>query len=106
MEVIQTDDPQAAVEQADAIYTDVWSSMGQEEQEQQRKQDFAEFQVNEALLEIAPPESIFLHCLPARRGQEVTDAVIDGPQSRVIAQAGNRMHAQKGLLLWLLQEAN
>ncbi|MEC7565578.1 MAG: ornithine carbamoyltransferase [Planctomycetota bacterium] len=106
MEVIQTDDPQAAVEQADAIYTDVWSSMGQEEQEQQRKQDFAEFQVNEALLEIAPPESIFLHCLPARRGQEVTDAVIDGSRSRVVVQAGNRMHAQKGLLLWLLQEVN
>tara|TARA_B110000263_G_scaffold118714_1_gene103467 strand:+ start:4102 stop:4455 length:354 start_codon:yes stop_codon:yes gene_type:complete len=104
--VKQTIDARAAVENAVAIYTDVWVSMGQEKEQQQREQDFAEYQVNEELLSIAAQDSIFLHCLPARRGQEVTDAVMDGPQSRVVTQAGNRMHAQKGLLMWLLQEVN
>lgn len=105
-QVQQTTDARAAVENAVAIYTDVWASMGQEQEQQQREQDFAEYQVNEELLSVAPSDSIFLHCLPARRGQEVTDAVMDGTQSRVVAQAGNRMHAQKGLLMWLLHEIN
>ncbi len=104
--VQQTTDARAAVENAVAIYTDVWASMGQEQEQQQRQQDFAEYQVNEELLSVAAKDSIFLHCLPARRGQEVTDAVMDGPQSRVVTQAGNRMHAQKGLLMWLLQEVS
>ena len=104
--VQQTTDARAAVENAIAIYTDVWASMGQEKEQQQREQDFAQYQVNEELLSVAAKDSIFLHCLPARRGQEVTDAVLDGPQSRVVAQAGNRMHAQKGLLMWLLKEVN
>ncbi|MFP6587798.1 MAG: ornithine carbamoyltransferase [Pirellulaceae bacterium] len=104
--VQQTTDARAAVENAVAIYTDVWASMGQEQEQQQRQQDFAEYQVNEELLSVAAKDSIFLHCLPARRGQEVTDAVMDGPQSRVVTQAGNRMHVQKGLLMWLLQEVN
>jgi ornithine carbamoyltransferase len=104
--VEQTTDARAAVENAVALYTDVWVSMGQEKEQQQREQDFVEYQVNEELLSVAAQDSIFLHCLPARRGQEVTDAVMDGPQSRVVTQAGNRMHAQKGLLMWLLQEVN
>ncbi len=104
--VQQTTDARAAVENAVAIYTDVWTSMGQEKEQKQREQDFAEYQVDEQLLNVAAKDSIFLHCLPARRGQEVTDAVIDGRQSRVVTQAGNRMHAQKGLLMWLLQEVN
>ena len=76
--------------------------MGQESERAVRKQAFTPYQVNTALLQQAPPKSIFLHCLPAHRGEEVTDEVIDGPQSAVIAQAANRMHAQKGLLAWLL----
>ncbi|TWT47674.1 ornithine carbamoyltransferase [Botrimarina hoheduenensis] len=98
----QTDDPAAAVEGAHAIYTDVWASMGQEAEQAQRESDFAAYQVNEKLMAIAPPESIFMHCLPARRGEEVTAKVIDGPQSVVVPQAGNRMHVQKGILVWLL----
>ena len=73
-------------------------------EQKQREQDFADYQVNESLMAAAPEHAIFLHCLPAKRGQEVTDAVMDGAQSRVVAQAGNRMHAQKGLLVWLLNK--
>ena len=101
-EFTHTDDAMQAVADADAIYTDVWASMGQEKEQKQREQDFAQFQVNEELMAAAPGHAIFLHCLPAKRGQEVTDGVMDGTQSRIIAQAGNRMHAQKGLLVWLL----
>ena len=100
----QLTDVAVAVAEADAIYTDVWASMGQEKEQKQREQDFAAFQVNQSLMQAAPDSAIFLHCLPARRGQEVTDDVLDGPQSRVVAQAGNRMHAQKGLLVWLLSQ--
>ena len=95
-------DPIEAVRGVDAVYTDVWSSMGQEKEEQKRKQDFANHQVNATLMSHAP-EAIFLHCLPAKRGQEVTADVIDGPQSRIVEQAANRMHAQKAVLAWLLQ---
>lgn len=97
-----TNDPQQAVDGADAIYTDVWASMGQEAEQEQRKQDFADYQVNGKLMAAAPNTAVFMHCLPAKRGQEVTDEVIDSPQSIVVPQAGNRMHVQKGILVWLL----
>lgn len=99
-------DPIKAVQGARVLYTDVWVSMGQEAEETVRKQVFAPYQVNARLMEAAEPDAIFLHCLPARRGLEVTDEVIDSAQSRIIQEAENRMHAQKGLLVWLLNEAN
>ena len=102
----QTSDAETAVAHADAIYTDVWSSMGYETEEAQRRKDFADFQVNEHLMSKAPADAIFMHCLPAHRGDEVTDGVMDSPQSRVVEQAANRMHAQKGLLVWLARQAN
>lgn len=98
-------DPFEAVKGASAIYTDVWASMGQESEEAQRKKDFADYQVNAKLLVAAEKDCIFLHCLPAKRGVEVTDEVMDSPQSAIVQQAENRMHAQKGLLVWLLNEA-
>jgi ornithine carbamoyltransferase len=76
--------------------------MGQENERAQRLKDFASFQVNSKLMKLAPANSVFMHCLPARRGEEVTDDVIDSPQSVVVAQAANRMHVQKGILVWLL----
>lgn len=100
--ITQTTRPADAVKGAIGIYTDVWVSMGQEAEEVERKKEFSPYQVNAALMKHAPANAIFLHCLPARRGEEVTDEVIDGPQSAVIPQAGNRMHVQKGLLAWLL----
>jgi ornithine carbamoyltransferase len=99
-----TDDPERAVKDAHAVYTDVWVSMGQENEEAERKRIFAPYQVDGALLSKARSKAVFLHCLPARRGLEVTDEVIDSPQSRVVLQAENRLHAQKGLLVWLLGE--
>lgn len=98
----QTDDAKSAVADADAIYTDVWTSMGQESESIQRRKDFADFQLNESLIAASPQRARVLHCLPAIRGEEITDGVIDGPRSVVIRQAGNRMHAQKGLLAWML----
>jgi len=95
-------DPRQALLGADAVYTDVWASMGQEHESDLRKAAFAPFQVNEEMLALAKPDAIFLHCLPARRGEEVTSAVMDGPQSVVIPQAANRLHFQKALLIWLL----
>lgn len=100
--LLQTHDPREALTDAAAVYTDVWASMGQEAEREQRKRDFAEYQVGGKLMSYAPGSALFLHCLPARRGEEVTDEVIDGPQSVVIAQAANRMHVQKGILVWLL----
>jgi ornithine carbamoyltransferase len=97
-----TNDPAAAAEDAQAIYTDVWTSMGHEQENERRVVDFAPFQVNQALLEKAGADAVFLHCLPARRGEEVTDQVIDGAQSAVFDQAENRLHAQKALLLMLI----
>ena len=97
-----TDDPAAAVKDAAAVYTDVWASMGQEAEREQRAKDFAAYQVNAELMSHANPDTIFLHCLPARRGEEVTDEVMDSPQSAIVQQAGNRLHAQKGILAWLL----
>ena len=86
------------LEDADIIYTDVWTSMGQEAEQQQRRADFAHLQVNDALLRMAPPAARVMHCLPAHRGEEITDSVLDGPQSVVFDQAENRMWAQEALL--------
>jgi ornithine carbamoyltransferase len=97
-----TNDPVAAVKDADAIYTDVWASMGQEAEQEQRARDFAGYQVNAKLMKKAPKGAIFLHCLPARRGEEVTDDVMDSKQSRIIPEAANRMHVQKAVIAWLL----
>jgi ornithine carbamoyltransferase len=96
------DEPAEAVRQADIIYTDVWTSMGQENEQERRRQAFARFRVDAELLQHAPPQARVMHCLPARRGEEITDEVLDGPQSIVFAQAANRMYAQETLLLWLL----
>lgn len=101
IEVEQTLDVSAALKHADFVYTDVWTSMGQEDEAAQRNRDFKDFQVGSSLMRHAPSRCRVLHCLPARRGQEITDEVIDSPQSAVIQQAGNRMHLQKGLLVWL-----
>ena len=98
----ETGDPVAAVDGANAVYTDVWASMGQEKEREQRKKDFADYQVNEALMAKAPADAVFMHCLPARRGEEVTDGVMDCPNSVIVEQAANRMHVQKGILTWLL----
>lgn len=104
LELEQTTDPVEAVRGAVAVYTDVWASMGQEDESEQRRQDFAAFQVNAKLMRHAA-DAYFMHCLPARRGEEVTDDVIDSSRSVVVRQAANRMHAQKGLLVWLLNAA-
>ena len=96
-------DPAEAVENAHAIYTDVWTSMGQESEADQRKQLFATYQVNDLLLSLARPDTLFMHCLPAKRGQEVTDQVMESPQSIAFDQAENRLHVQKAILLMLLQ---
>lgn len=95
-------DPQAAVDNADVIYTDVWTSMGQEAEREQRLKVFPPYQVNAALVARAKPDVIVMHCLPAHRGEEITDEVADGPHSVLFDQAENRLHAQKGLLAVLL----
>lgn len=100
--VEQSSDFASSLADADVVYTDVWTSMGQEAEANHRRVVFQPFQVNEALMKLAPPKAKFMHCLPAKRGQEVTDTVIDGPQSIVFQQADNRMHLAKGLLTWVL----
>ena len=95
-------DPLAAASGADLVATDVWASMGQEQEQQQRQKDFAGYQVNTPLLARAKPDAIFLHCLPAHRGEEVSADVIDGLQSRVWDEAENRLHVQKALIEFLL----
>ena len=97
--------PQDAVQGAHAVYTDVWTSMGQESEAEKRRAAFAEYQVNEALFQFADPNARFLHCLPARRGEEVDSEVIDSDRSAIVLQAENRLHAQKGLVVWMLTEA-
>ncbi|MEX0676469.1 MAG: ornithine carbamoyltransferase [Pirellulales bacterium] len=97
-----TTDPIEAVRGATAIYTDVWTSMGQEKEAEKRRKAFAAYQINAELMAKAPPGALFMHCLPAHRGEEVTDEVIDGPQSVVVQQAANRLHVQKGILAWIL----
>ncbi|HEV2759467.1 MAG TPA: ornithine carbamoyltransferase [Acidimicrobiales bacterium] len=101
---VLTTDPAEAVDGVDAVYTDVWASMGQEEEAAQRRHDFAGFTIDDDLMARAAPGALFLHCLPAHRGEEVAASVIDGPRSAVWQQATNRMHAQRGLILWLLSE--
>jgi len=100
---IITHDPVEAVRDADAIYTDTWTSMGQETEAAKRRRDFKAFQINAALLKHARREAVVMHCLPAHRGEEITDEVIDGPQSIVLEQAENRLHAQKAVMIWLLR---
>ncbi len=95
-------DPAAAVRGADVVYTDVWTSMGQEQEHERRRRAFAGFQVNAGLLALAKPDAIVLHDLPAHRGEEITDDVLDGPQSAAFDQAENRLHAQKALLRWIV----
>ncbi|QNG18664.1 ornithine carbamoyltransferase [Rhodococcus triatomae] len=99
-----TSDPKAGAEGADALVTDTWTSMGQENDGLDRVGPFRPFQINESLLTHADDEAIVLHCLPAHRGEEVTDQVLDGPQSVVWDEAENRLHAQKALLVWLLAQ--
>ncbi len=95
-------DAATAVEGADVVYTDVWTSMGQEAQSERRREIFRPYQVNEELFQRARPDAIFMHCLPAHRGEEVTDGVIDSPRSVVFQQAENRLHVQKAVLLALM----
>jgi ornithine carbamoyltransferase len=100
-ELKQFIDPREAVKGADAVYTDVWTSMGQEVEYAERTKLFSRYQVNEALMARAKPDAIFMHCLPAHRGEEVTDEVIESPASVVFDQAENRLHAQKAMLVQL-----
>lgn len=96
-------DPMDAAAGADAVYTDVWVSMGQEDRTAEKKEKFAGYQINQRLMSVAGPDAIALHCLPAYRGLEITDEVMDGPQSAVFDQAENRLHAQKALVEMLLR---
>jgi ornithine carbamoyltransferase len=100
--VIQTNNPAQAVAGANIIYTDTWVSMGQEQEKQKRCADFAGFQVNAALLKAAPPDARIMHCLPANRGLEITDDVVESPNSIIFDQAENRLHFQRALLKKLL----
>jgi ornithine carbamoyltransferase len=100
--VVLTTDPKEAVAGAHAVNTDVWTSMGQEEETEQRKRAFTGYFVDNALMSRAAPDAIFLHCLPAHRGEEVADEVIEGPQSRVFDEAENRLHAQKAIMAKLM----
>ena len=97
-------EPDQAVAGADVIYTDTWTSMGQEAETEKRLQVFGKYQVNERLVSLAKPDAIVMHCLPAHRGQEITDEVADGPHSALFPQAHNRMHAQKGILVFVLDD--
>jgi ornithine carbamoyltransferase len=102
LNVMVTSDPVSAVTGADVVYTDTWTSMGQEEETEKRQKIFPPFQVNDDLLAHAAENAIVLHCLPAHRGDEITDEVADGPHSRLFPQAENRMHAQKAILVTLM----
>jgi ornithine carbamoyltransferase len=102
--IVITDDPKEAADGADAIYTDVWASMGQESNAAEKYQHFTKYQVNSDLLSLCQNDVIFLHCLPAHRGEEVTEDVIDGPHSVVFDEAENRLHAQKAVMALLMQD--
>ena len=97
--------PEAAAENADLVVTDVWASMGQEQEQQKRERAFKDFQVNQKTMQAAKADALFMHCLPAHRGEEVSSDVIDGPQSVVFQEAENRLHAQKALLEFLMSQA-
>src|SRR5262249_55728004 len=96
-----TSRPEEAVKDADVLYTDVWTSMGQEEEAASRKRVFQPYQLNQQILRLAKPDALAMHCLPAHRGEEITSEVMDGPQSIVFDEAENRLHVQKGILVWL-----
>ena len=100
--IVITRDPAEAAKGAHVVNTDVWASMGQEEEQKERERAFAGYQVNDALMRGTTGDSIFLHCLPAHRGEEVTTSVIDGPRSRVWDEAENRLHAQKAVMAVLM----
>ncbi len=97
-----THEPAAAVAGAHSVYTDVWASMGQEQEAVKRRKDFRSYQVNDELFQMAAPDAIFMHCLPAKRGEETTDSIMEHERSAVFEQAENRLHAQKALLLMML----
>ncbi|MEI7743003.1 MAG: ornithine carbamoyltransferase [Chloroflexota bacterium] len=101
--LVFTDDPQAAVEGAQVVYTDAWTSMGQEAEAEERRDAFARYQVNEELMTVSP-DAVVMHCLPAHRGEEITSDVMDGPRSVIFDQSENRLHAQKALLVELLAD--
>jgi ornithine carbamoyltransferase len=100
--LVFTDDPVAAVQGADVVYTDAWTSMGQEAEAEERRDAFARFQVNASLVDAAGREAVVMHCLPAHRGEEITSDVMDGPQSIILEQSENRLHVQKALLVGIL----
>lgn len=100
--IVLTTDAKKAAQDADVIYTDVWASMGQEAEQKQRLSIFKPFQLNDDLIKLTKPGALVMHCLPAHRGEEITDSVIDGPKSIVFDQAENRMHTQKAILCWLI----
>ena len=102
VEIDIVNDPVLAAKDADIIYTDVWTSMGQEAESKKRKDEFAKYQINNELVKLAKPDYIFMHCLPAHRGEEVTNDVIDSKNSVVFDQAENRLHVQKAILVKLL----
>jgi len=103
-QIAVTHDPKEVLGTADAVYTDAWTSMGQERESEERRRAFGGYQVNEAMMDLAPADTLFMHCLPAHRGEEVTDEVLDGLQSVALEQAENRLHAHKAVLLALLAE--
>jgi ornithine carbamoyltransferase len=100
-----TEDPRAAATGADVLYTDVWTSMGQEAEREKRQEAFSRYQINDTLIGFAKPTALVMHCLPAHRGEEITDAVLDGPRSIVLDQSENRLHAQKAVILDLIGDA-
>jgi ornithine carbamoyltransferase len=101
--IVLTADPKEAVADADVIYTDVWASMGQKNQAKEKEKKLKQYQVNSSLLKAASPDAIVLHCLPAERGREITDEVLDSPQSVVFDEAENRLHIQKAIMAFLLK---
>jgi ornithine carbamoyltransferase len=101
-EIKLTDDPKEAVAEADVIYTDVWASMGQKDKAEEKARLLKRYQVNETLLKLASPECLVMHCLPAERGREITDEVMDGPHSVVFDEAENRLHIQKAIMLFAM----
>jgi ornithine carbamoyltransferase len=103
LNVVLTDNVQEGVAGADVVYTDVWTSMGQEKEQQKRLNDLADYTVNEQMMKGAGPKAVFMHCLPAHRGEEVSASVIDGPASIVFDQAENRLHLQKAIMVSLMQ---
>jgi len=104
--VTVTSDPVEAISGANVLYTDVWTSMGQEDEREEREKRFRGFQLNGKALRLAQKDAVVMHCLPAHRGEEITADVLDGPQSIVLDQAENRMHVQKGILGWLNERTN